>query len=312
MRALLLVLAMTGWLPSLPVASAAPASSAPYYVILDGGAGLGVAVTDGFTGRTVATVRSPDRTRVDGVAAAGDDRTFVMYSSKRFYELRLGSNGRPSWVRALAGTPPLGGTAFAVSPDAQFAGWPTGTGITVVSLVTGVARSWADGPSGNVSDPSWAGDRYLAFQWQPLGRRGAAYAGVRLLDTYAGGSVLSSSRMVVAAGQLPKGMRGILDPLISADGSSVVTAVWTGPAGRLTAEIAKFSARTGRLIAVLLPPASMPGHGFPCTAVWMDPSAAHLMASCGVSGVVDGTRFTEVNLNLPNTSGITFNPFLAW
>ena len=68
---------------------------------------------------------------------------------------------------------------------------------------------------------------------------------------------------------------------------------------------------TGRLLAVLLPPAGTLGHGFPCTAVWTDSSGAHLMATCGVAGIVNGTHFTAVNLRLPGTSGITLTPFLA-
>jgi hypothetical protein len=214
----------------------------------------------------------------------------------------------------VAGTPPPAGTSFAVSPDARLAAYPTGTGVTVVSLATGATRSWASGPDGDITDPSWAGDRYLAFQWQPLTGRGKAAAGIRLLDTRTSTSrpVLAASRLIVSAGKLPAGLRGLFNPVITPDGSKVVTAAWTGPAGSLTAEIAEFSARTGRLLAVLLPPAGMPGHGFPCTAVWTDPSGAHLMAFCGISGIVNGTRFTAVNLHLPDTSGITFSPFLAW
>ena len=183
-----------------------------------------------------------------------------------------------------------------------------------MSLATGATRSWATGPDGDITDLlSWADDRYLAFQWQPLTARGKAAAGIRLLDTRASTSrpVLAASRLIVSVSKLPAGLRGLFNPVITPDGSKVVTAAWTGPAGSLTAEIAEFSARTGRLLAVLLPPAGMPGHGFPCTAVWTDLSGAHLMASCGVAGIVNGTRFTAVNLHLPGTSGITLTPFLA-
>jgi hypothetical protein len=319
MHALLAAVALTaasltspGWQPALPVAAHAPASSAPDYVMLSGTGG--VSVVNGFTGRTVATIASPDRTQVDGIAAARDDRTFVLYTSHRFYELRLGRGGKPQWVTAVAGTPPPGGTSFAVSPDAKLAAYPTRTGVTVVSLATGAKRSWATGPDGDITDPSWAGDRYLAFQWQPLNRHGKAAAGIRLLDTRASTRrpVLAASRLIVSTTKLPAGLRGLFNPVITPDGSKVVTAAWTGPAGSLTAEIAEFSARTGRLLAVLLPPVGMPGHGFPCTAVWSDPSGAHLMATCGVAGIVNGTRFTAVNLHLPGTSGITLTPFLAW
>ena len=301
-----------GWQPALPVAADAPASSAPYYVWYNGPDGA--SVVNGFTGKTVATIPSPDQTQFLGIAAARDDRTFVLSTSRRFYELRLGRGGKPQWLATVAGTPPPAGTSFAVSPDARLAAYPTGTGVTVVSLATGGRQSWATGPDGNITDPSWASDRYLAFQWHPLTGRGKAAAGIRLLDTRASTKrpVLADSRLIVSAGKLPIGLRDLFNPIITPDGSKVVTAAWTGPAGSLTAEIAEFSARTGRLLAVLLPPADMPGHGFPCTAVWTDPSGAHLMATCGVAGIVNGTRFTAVDLHLPGTSGITLTPFLAW
>ena len=135
---------------------------------------------------------------------------------------------------------------------------------------------------------------FLVGLMQPLTARGKAAAGIRLLDTRASTTrpVLAASRLIVSVSKLPAGLRGLFNPVITPDGSKVVSAAWTGPAGSLTAEIAEFSARTGRLFAVLLPPASMPGHGFPCTAVWTDPSGAHLVATCGVAGIVNGTRFT--------------------
>lgn len=304
--------ASPGWQPALPVAANAPASSAPYYVWYDGPAGA--SVVNGFTGKTVATIASPDRTQLLGIAAARDDRTFVLSTRHRFYELRLGGTGKPKWLVAVAGAPPPAGTSLAVSPDARFAAYPTSRGVTVVSLTTGATRSWAGGSSGAASDPSWAGDRYLAFQWQPHTSRGKAAAGIRLLDTRTSTrrSVLAASRLIVGAGKLPAGLSGLFNPVITPDGSKVVTAAWVGPAGNFTAEIAEFSARTGRRLAVLLPPARMPGHGFPCAPVWTDPSGTHLTASCGTSGIVNGTRFTAANLHLPDTSGITYSPFLAW
>jgi hypothetical protein len=304
--------ASPGWQPALPVAANASASTAPYYVWYDGPAGA--SVVNGFTGKTVATFASPDRTQILGIAAARDDRTFVLYTRHRFYELRLGGSGKPKWLVAVAGTAPPAGTSLAVSPDARFAAYPTSTGVTVVSLTTGATRSWADGPNGAASDPSWAGDRYLAFQWQPFTSRGKAAAGIRLLDTRTSTSrsVLTASRLIVSADKLPAGLSGLFNPVITPDGSKVVTAAWVGPTGNFTAEIAEFSARTGRRLAVLLPPARMPGHGFPCALVWTDPSGAHLMASCGTSGIVNGTRFTAVDLHLADTSGITYSPFLAW
>jgi hypothetical protein len=98
-------------------------------------------------------------------------------------------------------------------------------------------------------------------------------------------------------------------PVITPDGSKVVAAAWTG---RYLAELAESSARTGRLTAVLTPPARMPGHGSPCQVLWTDPDGSHLITYCVNSGVVTGTRFTPVHLYVPDTSGISFNELVVW
>lgn len=95
----------------------------------------------------------------------------------------------------------------------------------------------------------------------------------------------------------------MFNPVITPDGSKVIAAAWTG---LLVAELAEFSARTGRLIAVPIPAAQIPGHGSPCQVLRTDPSSAHLSAYCGTAGVINGTRFTPVHLHLPDTSGTDY------
>jgi len=99
----------------------------------------------------------------------------------------------------------------------------------------------------------------------------------------------------------------VFNPVITPDGSKIVAAAWTS---FNVAELAEFSARTGRLLAVLIPAASMPGHGSPCQVLWTDLSGSHLIAYCGTSGVVNGTRFTPVHLYIPDTSGTDFTGVL--
>lgn len=101
----------------------------------------------------------------------------------------------------------------------------------------------------------------------------------------------------------------MFNPVITPDGSKIVAAAWTGT---WVAELAEFSARTGRLIAVLVPAARMPGHGSPCQVLRTDPSGSHLIAYCGTPGVVSGTRFTPVHLHVPDTSGTDFTGVLLW
>jgi hypothetical protein len=157
---------------------------------------------------------------------------------------------------------------------------------------------------------SWAGDRYLAFQFWSRPRDSDA-GGVRVLDTgSAATAALTASRLIISnERKLAGGISGVFNPVITPDGSKVVAAAWTS---FNVAELAEFSARTGQLIAVLMPAASMPGHGSPCQVLWTDPSAAHLIAYCGTAGVVNGTRFTPVHLHVPDTSGTAFTGVLLW
>jgi len=126
-----------------------------------------------------------------------------------------------------------------------------------------------------------------------------------VLDTRsAATAALAASRLVISTeGKLAGGISGVFNPVITPDGSKILAAAWTS---FNVAELAEFSARTGQLLAVLIPAESMPGHGSPCQALWTDLSGAHLIAYCGTAGVVNGTRFTPVNLHLPDTSGTDF------
>jgi ammonia channel protein AmtB len=155
---------------------------------------------------------------------------------------------------------------------------------------------------------SWARDRYVAFQF--VSQSGDHDAGgVRVLDTSsAATAALMASRLIISnEGKLAGGISGVFNPVIMPDGSKILAAAWTG---FNVAELAEFSARTGRLLAVLIPAASMPGYGSPCQVLWIDPSGAHLIAYCGTAGVVNGTRFTPVNLHLPDTFGTAFTGIL--
>jgi hypothetical protein len=251
--------------------------------------------------------------------AAPDDRTFLLCGTDHYYELRLGNNGKPQPMSAPADIPAAarnngsnGDPQFAVSPDRRLAAVTTATGgIMVLSLVTGVTRSWTiPAADGSASSLSWAGDRYVAFQFSAQSRDRDA-GGVRVLDTRsAATAALAASRLVISnERKLAGGISGVFNPVITPDGSKVVAAAWTGS---YIAEVAEFSARTGRLTAVLTPPARMPGHGSPCQVLWTDTSGSHLITYCVTSGVVTGTRFTPVHLYVPDTSGINFNGLVLW
>jgi hypothetical protein len=320
--------------PSTPVTGSseagASAASAPFY--LEGWQGTGplaVSVINIFTGHVEAAIAAPKdagsfpwmgghRTWY-ACGAAPDDRTFLLCDTDQYWELRLGDDGKPQSMSAPADIPVAarnngskGDPVFAVSPEARLAAVTTATGgIMVLSLVTGATRSWTiPSADGYATSLSWAGDRYVAFQFVSQPRDNDA-GGVRVLDTRsAATAALTASRLVISnERKLAGGLSGVFNPVITPDGSKVVAAVWTG---FIAAELAEFSARTGRLIAVLIPPARMPGHGSPCQVLWTDPSGAHLIAYCGTSGVVNGTRFTPVNLHAPDTSGTDLSAVILW
>jgi hypothetical protein len=211
--------------------------------------------------------------------------------------------------------------APAASAPFYLEGWQgTGTpAVRVINGFTGRMEAVIAAPAGAGSFPSgdgyatglsWAGDRYLVFQFWPHPRDHDA-GGVQVLDTRsAATAALSASRLIISnERKLAGGISGVFNPVITPDGSRVVAAAWTS---FNVAELAEFSARTGRLLAVLIPAAAMPGHGSPCQVLWTDPSGSHLIAYCGTPGVIDGTRFTPVHLHVPDTSGTDFTGVLLW
>lgn len=311
-----------------PAASApaadAPTASAPFY--LEGGWET-VSVINGFTGHTEATIAAPKwagsfpwvgHTTWYPCGAAPDDRTFLLCGTKQYEELRLGDDGKPQWTSGPADIPVAarnngsnGGPDFAVSPDARLAADSTGTGIMVLSLVTGETRTWTIPPGdGSAASLSWAGDRYVAFEFDAQSGH-SVEGGVWVLDTAsAATSALTASRLIISSNGTPtNGRSEAFNPVITPDGATIVAGVWTG---FIVAELAEFSAQTGRLLAVLIPAAHMPGSGSPCQVLWTDLSGAHLIAYCGAGGVVNGTRFTPENLHIPNTSGTDYGTAVVW
>jgi hypothetical protein len=225
-------------------------------------------VHDSATGAALTTVRVPTMTGWHGatgqpsVAAAGDDRTFVITETvekatgaarrngvpvafrnvTNFYLLRVAANGRSASLSPLPVS--IGNLTVddvAVSADGrklavaaqscQNSGRCTFTGIRVITLATGAAADWTTQASGAAWNLSWAGDRYLAFRWQE--KSGQGY---RLLDVAGmGGNLLAApaiaspalTTIVPAPTTTPApvtGDYGFTPPaLITADGRVVIT-----------------------------------------------------------------------------------------
>jgi hypothetical protein len=308
----------------LPTANAGPAT-APYIVTIASQVSPAPAIVlTAFTGRERAVVNSPlTGNGFQGVAAAGDDRTFVLAAqdsasaSVQFYELRLAPDGAQEALTRLLGVPVSSVPPFAISPDGSRLAYATADGITVVSLATGQSRSWtADGNTavGSARELSWAGDTTLAINWTSVAAN-SRQTGIRLLDTSARGSdLLASRRIIPVPDQTAFGAFSALSGLlITPDGSTVFATAVSGLPDQPRAEVVEFSARTGRALAVVTPRADESGMGTSCLPLWTDPSGEQLTAECHETGTIKNGTFTATRLYVPalnfSAPGYTF---VAW
>jgi hypothetical protein len=312
----------------LPAVNAA-LSVAPYFVTLAIQRPAEPAVvTEALTGKVLAILHPPaGGTRFIGVAAAGDDHTFVLAAKEpnapatRFYEVRLSASGHPDPLVLLPVAALAYDGAFALSADGSKLAIATATGktaaIEIVSLATGAVRL-RKAASGHVSDLSWAGDRLLAFQWWDGSRSprvAQARSGVRLLDTAAPGGDLLASRLVIhqVARTRLGNFTGLAYPLISADGSRLFATMLSGRPTEPRAKVVEFSAPSGRALRVVTPARDESGMGSWCGVLWTDPSGAHAAAVCAEQGRIDNGQFTTVNLYAPAYNfSAPRDSFIAW
>lgn len=235
----------------------------PYFVSLTGngtpGQGQRAVARATITGAVLGSVTAPaPHTVFTKVAAAGDDRTFVLAIQQamrasgagigpaRFYRLVLNRSGRPGRLAPLP-VPPQPGivNGFAVSADGsklalsilpRTAGRST---IKVFTLATGAERDWVWQGSGFVGwdkpdskSLSWAADnRTLLFQqhtYTGSGSTQAATAGAWLLDTAApAGSLRAASTLVpipsrALSGTAQGGLQVTGVMLVTGDGARIV------------------------------------------------------------------------------------------
>ena len=291
------------WFPAekQPAADIGP-SAAPYLVQITGAQFTSVASL--ASGGQIASVVEPDGASFVGVAAAGDDHTFLLAATAgrtvRFYEVRVGPGGQPGTPVLVLSIPltsiePSHSSGanldFAISPDASMLAYSTVTGLEVVSLATGQATSW---PATGSTDPfSWAGDDHtLALSW--WSKSDQAQSGVRLLDTRATGSLLQASRLVIpnsvvaTAGNM----------LMTADASKIFLSILSGGSGLnqppTDGIVEEFSTRTGRMLTAVTPKVHVASsetspNYLQCQVLWTDASGSQVASFCASSGAADGT-----------------------
>jgi hypothetical protein len=279
-------------------AAAAPAGVPRYYVALTGAnegyptSATAAVVRATATGTVIARVVPPrPYATFTGVAAAANDRTFVLsaqvrtarsravFPDARFFILRIDpasdSPGGRARLQALPARYVPAGlevSGMALSPDGALLAATIGNQLEreselyVFDLATGTQRAWSSklcsrclpgligfGFGGvNVDSLSWAADgRTVAFTWA-----GAGQGDVRLLNTAAPGtSLLADSKLAIAT---PNGSGPYWRAAIITPGGRTIVAVRelagprrSGRGVRVRQELVKFSAATGTETAVL-------------------------------------------------------------
>jgi hypothetical protein len=303
---------------------AVAAAGAPRYAVaIESSAGGPTAsVLDMVTGKVVGRVVTPiARSDFEWVAAAADDRTFVLADQSqalvfRFYLLHLAADGKPGRLTQL-GVPKLHGIqiyGMALTADASklAVAWqnnPTGpvtSHISVSTVATGATHSWSS-TQGAALDVSWAGDHILAFDWQDTDSQ--ARSGVRLLDTAAVGTNLLASRLLIPASIRTAGLDSPGDPLITEDGSTLFAVMASG----VKTAIVSFSVRSGKIQATILTQPASQSQWY-CGVLWTDPRGRTVLTQCGTTQTsIEGNRTTQIRLHqLIPASPVGFaNPF-AW
>jgi hypothetical protein len=326
-----------GWQPAgpQPAADASPAV-APYIVLLPVGTG-DAQVRNVYTFATVAIIQPLPGQFLAGIAAAGDDRTFVVEAAvggKRqefhgkkvgppidsptiaFDELRLSPDGRLISLVALFTVPAKDAEGgFAISQDASMLAYSTGNGFETVSLATGARRSWpaVDGGEASLGTMAWAGNRRLVFEWTSNSAAPVqpAIAGVRVLDVTARGTMLQASRLVMRYSRYCSEEGTWCDPpSITADGSMLLITKSITTGNNTTGSVEEVSARTGQVLAILARPVTGLTPGPNCPALWSDPSGEQVISSCVHGELYDNGRISPVTIHLP-MNGTDFLTF-AW
>jgi hypothetical protein len=324
------------WQPAgpLPAAGAGP-GVAPYIVIPRVPPGT-LQVRDVFRSvQVIATVHPLPGQYLDGIAAAGDDRTFVVEATVggqpdgpvppinpatvAFDELRLRADGQPEWLHLLftvRASDVTGG--FAISQDASMLAFTTSSGLETVSLATGTGRSWPSIRDWEINpvNLSWAGDQTLAFEWTsntaPWHEPGRA--GLRLLDVTAPGSILQASRLVIGYTRYCTSVAVCRDSaLVTPDGSAILvdrtlvapgSTYHPGSSGNFqqvdyTGSVAEVSTRTGQILALVTSQVTTPFPGPVCVPLWTDPSGEQVVTSCVHPEIYDRGHVGPISVYIP-------------
>jgi hypothetical protein len=276
------VLAVTFGIGSFALRSANPVSGLPPYYVAIINPDVAT-VRDLATGAILATVKAPKSHGFAGVAAADDDRTFVLaeysfsrprkhgltiYSPDHLVLLRFNPADGVAAVQNLP-IPAIQGLAgLAVSPDgadvavasnSPYTEKTSHAWLTIYSLTGHLLRQWQDngticGIGVGWADLSFAADNEIAYGWGPANQ---PVQGIEVIDADApSGHLLPVSRLVIPD-ILPGGWQVGEDYFaLSGNGTVIVTSMSRAhpahprtPAQAVVAEFVTFSVATGRIVS---------------------------------------------------------------
>lgn len=316
-----------------------PGRMPPYYVVVrccnnDKHWTTTATVRDSRTGTQLTSVLLPTLQPIGSLAISGaaDGRTFLIDDGNRLFLLRLAADGRSALLRRLPIAVPDLSTPT-LSPDGSqvaFANQPScgatfhvngcrDNMIRIVSLATGVTRTWSTrAPWEPGMWISWHGNDHVLFSWASASS--PHQSGYRLLDTSAGGGDLLASRALplpplAVLGGFAYPQSAFITPDAKAVIASAFSVVPSGKSTTVIMRILALSARTGRVVRVLLE-ASMDQYdqlflfkGEGCSVLGLGPGGVHALVECTstrtIFGRVDNGRFTPLP-GIPYLGGIDF------
>lgn len=191
-------------------------------------------------------------------------------------------------------------------------------GIRVVDLTTGAVTVWSTRANGAPFNGSWAGDRAVAFEWQPsTAGQTAAYRVLPLSGTTA--DLLLASKPIPSPQTEPNGY--VPRALVAPDGKTVITSevvpvthlLFRGTAAR----IVELNARTGHLERTLYTVSTKDQSGTldqACNVLSLGPGGQHPLVDCfsKLGALIDGQIVSLPGFPSPADSGISGQQAIAW
>jgi hypothetical protein len=312
-----------------------------YYVVVAGREVVVRASADGHVTGSVA-IPVPAGNAISPVGgepfAGADDRHFVIVVSRggdlpgvaavTLFQLAVSPDGRPGRLSRLTfgstqGVPVTGaalspnGRILALSLVHEFPAGPLYGSVEVISVATGVARTWTGESTRGYwpGVPAWAGDGTVVVPWWHDTGHGmipAEITGIRRLALGSRGGSLAAARLIT----FPAAVPGLESAMIAPGGGEVITSSCRAGHHTATAQVAELSAADGRLVRVLRTQTARFGNDADaedaaysqCQVLSVADGGDHVLVQAFAFGRIDNGVFTS----LPGTTPRVLPVAAAW